>query len=54
MSLQKYQQKAQNIDDQCKQCEDEMAPIEERLKQIHKIEYEVGKFQAQKVELQTK
>ncbi|XP_023303627.2 DNA repair protein RAD50 [Lucilia cuprina] len=54
LALQKYKQKAQTIDDQCKLCDDEMAPIEERLKQIHKIEYEVGKYQAQKVELQTK
>lgn len=54
LSLQKCQNKAKTIDDQCKQCEEEMAPIEERLKQIYKIEHEVGKYQAQKVELQTK
>ncbi|XP_065361714.1 DNA repair protein RAD50 [Calliphora vicina] len=54
LGLQKYQQKAKTIDDNCKLCEEEMAPIEERLKQIHKIEYDVGKYQAQKVELQTK
>lgn len=54
LGLQKYQQKAKTIDEQCTLCEEQMKPIEERLKTIHKIEYDVGKFQAQKVELQTK
>lgn len=54
VNLQKYQQKAKTIDDQCLQCEEEMKPIEERLQKILKIEYDVGKYQAQKVELQTK
>ena len=54
LSLQKHQNKAKTIDDQCTLCEEEMKPIEERLQKIHKIEYDVGKYQAQKVELQTK
>lgn len=54
LNLEKCQEKAKSIEEQCKQCEVDMAPIEERLQQIYKIEHEVGKLQAQKVELQTK
>lgn len=54
LNLQKHQQKSKTIEEQCKVCEEEMKPIEERLETIRKIEYDVGKFQAQKVELQTK
>ncbi|KAL9901861.1 DNA repair protein RAD50 [Glossina fuscipes] len=54
LSLQSYRQKALSIDDQCRKCDAEIKPVEERLQKIFNVEREVGKYQAQKIELQTK
>jgi len=54
LSLQKAQQKCDSIKAQCNECEEEMKPIEARLLEIRNVEFEVGKYQAQKVEMDTK
>ncbi|XP_017079232.1 DNA repair protein RAD50 [Drosophila eugracilis] len=54
LSLQKAQQKCDAIKDQCNECEVEMKPIEARLSEIRNVEFEIGKYQAQKVEMDTK
>ncbi|XP_033233234.1 DNA repair protein RAD50 [Drosophila pseudoobscura] len=54
LGLQKAQKKCDSIKAQCSECEEEMKPIESRLQEIRDIEYEIGKHQAQKVEMDTK
>ncbi|XP_022217718.2 LOW QUALITY PROTEIN: DNA repair protein RAD50 [Drosophila obscura] len=54
LGLQKAQQKCESIKAQCSACEEEMKPIETRLREILDIENEIGKHQAQKVEMDTK
>ncbi|XP_016953559.2 DNA repair protein RAD50 [Drosophila biarmipes] len=54
LSLHKAQQKCDTIKAQCNDCEEEMKPIEARLLEIRNVEFEVGKYQAQKVEMDTK
>uniref|UniRef100_A0A1A9WRR6 Zinc-hook domain-containing protein n=1 Tax=Glossina brevipalpis TaxID=37001 RepID=A0A1A9WRR6_9MUSC len=54
VSLQNYRQKALTIDGECVKCNDELKPVEERLEEIFNVEREVGKYQAQKIELHTK
>ncbi|KAH8376220.1 hypothetical protein KR200_003386 [Drosophila serrata] len=54
LALQKAQQKCDSIKAQCSECEEEMKPIEARLLEIRNIEFEIGKYQAQKVEMETK
>ncbi|KAH8290347.1 hypothetical protein KR054_002147 [Drosophila jambulina] len=54
LALQRAQQKCDSIKAQCSECEEEMKPIEARLLEIRNIEFEIGKYQAQKVEMETK
>ncbi|XP_017054346.1 DNA repair protein RAD50 [Drosophila ficusphila] len=54
LNLQKAQQKCDGINAQCKECDEEMKPIDARLVEIRNVEFEVGKYQAQKVEMDTK
>ncbi|XP_017090795.2 DNA repair protein RAD50 [Drosophila bipectinata] len=54
LALQKAQEKCNNVKTQCNECEEEMKPIEARLMEIRNIELEIGKYQAQKVEMDTK
>ncbi|KAH8402366.1 hypothetical protein KR009_011576 [Drosophila setifemur] len=54
LSLQTAQKKCDSIKDQCNECEEEMKPIEARLTEIRNIEFDIGKYQAQKVEMDTK
>ncbi|XP_016990537.1 DNA repair protein RAD50 [Drosophila rhopaloa] len=54
MSLQRAQQKCDVIEAQCSECEVQMKPIEARLEEIRNVEFEIGKYQAQKVEMDTK
>jgi len=54
LNLQKAQRKCDAIKAQCSECEEEMKPIEARLVEIRNVEFEIGKYQAQKVEMDTK
>ncbi|EDW72246.1 uncharacterized protein Dwil_GK20820 [Drosophila willistoni] len=54
LNLQKAEEKCEDIKSQCQKCEDDMKPVDERLLEIRKIEFEVGKYQAQQVEMETK
>lgn len=54
LNLQKAQRKCDAIKAQCMECEEEMKPIEARLVEIRNVEFEIGKYQAQKVEMDTK
>ncbi|XP_017837172.1 DNA repair protein RAD50 [Drosophila busckii] len=54
LSLQKEEQKCQKLKEQCEQCDEEVKPVDARLLEIRKIEYEIGKYQSQKVEMDTK
>ena len=53
LTIQKAQQKYESVQAQCDLLDNEMRPIEGRLLEIRGIEYEVGKHQAQKVQLET-
>ncbi|KAH8253007.1 hypothetical protein KR032_003136 [Drosophila birchii] len=54
LALQRAQQKCDSIKVQCSECEEEMKPIEARLLEIRNTEFQIGKYQAQKVEMETK
>ncbi|XP_017008025.3 DNA repair protein RAD50 [Drosophila takahashii] len=54
LNLQKAQQKYDTIKAQVTECEEEMKPIDARLVEIRNVEFEIGKYQAQKVEMDTK
>ncbi|EDW92134.2 DNA repair protein RAD50 [Drosophila yakuba] len=54
LNLQQAQRKCDAIKAQCSECEEEMKPIEARLMEIRNVEFEIGKYQAQKVEMDTK
>ncbi|XP_055855435.1 DNA repair protein RAD50 [Episyrphus balteatus] len=54
IDLQNAHEKYNAIKDKCNKFDEEMKPIDERLLEIRKVEYEVGKQQALKVELETK
>uniref|UniRef100_A0A1B0FGD5 Rad50/SbcC-type AAA domain-containing protein n=1 Tax=Glossina morsitans morsitans TaxID=37546 RepID=A0A1B0FGD5_GLOMM len=45
LSLQNYRQKALSIDDQCRKCDAEMKPVEERLQKIFNVEREVDQME---------
>ncbi|XP_017466140.1 PREDICTED: DNA repair protein RAD50 isoform X1 [Rhagoletis zephyria] len=53
LTLKKAQEKCAAIEKECERCEEEMKPIDTRLLEIRNVEYEVGKYQAQKVEVET-
>ncbi|XP_054737346.1 DNA repair protein RAD50 [Anastrepha obliqua] len=53
LTLKKAQEKCAAIQQECELCEEEMKPIDARLLEIRNVEYEVGKYQAQKVEIET-
>ncbi|XP_030385926.1 DNA repair protein RAD50 [Scaptodrosophila lebanonensis] len=54
MNLERAQQKCDSIKAQCAQCDEEVKPIDARLGEIRDIEYDISKYQAQKVEMDTK
>ncbi|XP_011188486.1 DNA repair protein RAD50 [Zeugodacus cucurbitae] len=53
LTLKKAQEKCATIEQECERCEEEMKPIEARLLEIRNVEYDVGKHQAKKVEIET-
>ncbi|XP_004517595.1 DNA repair protein RAD50 [Ceratitis capitata] len=53
LTLKKAQEKCTAIEHECERCEEEMKPIDARLLEIRNVEYEVGKYQAKKVEIET-
>ncbi|XP_067628332.1 DNA repair protein RAD50 [Eurosta solidaginis] len=53
LSLKKAQEKCAAIKNACGRLEEEMKPIDARLEEIRNVEFEVGKYQAQKVEVET-
>lgn len=53
LALQRAQGECDSIKAQCSECEEEMKPIEARLLEIRNIELEIGKYQAQKVKMET-
>lgn len=53
LTLKKAQEKCAAIEQECDRCEEEMKPIDARLTEIRNVEYEVGKHQAKKVEIET-
>lgn len=54
LCLNEANQKLENVQKQCEKCDSDIKPIDDRLLEIRKVEYEVGKQQALKVELETK
>lgn len=54
IDLQNAHEKFNVIQDKCTKFDEEMKPIDKRLSEIREIEYEVGKQQALKVQLETK
>ncbi|KAH8299719.1 hypothetical protein KR044_005010 [Drosophila immigrans] len=53
LNLQKYEQQCEDIRKQCEQCDEEVKPIDLRLEEIRNIEYEISKYNARKVEMDT-
>lgn len=54
MNLQNAQRKCEEIKEECIKCDEEVKPIDARLKEIRNIEYEIGEYQAEKVKVDTK
>ncbi|XP_037948958.1 DNA repair protein RAD50-like [Teleopsis dalmanni] len=54
MALKKAEEKCIDVKQQCTTCDEEVKPIEQRLNEIRKVEYDVAKYQSLKVEIQTK
>ncbi|XP_030560442.1 DNA repair protein RAD50 [Drosophila novamexicana] len=54
LSLEQAQKKCEEIKEECNKCDEEVKPIDARLQEIRNIEFEIGKYQAQKVEMDTK
>lgn len=53
LSLQKAEQKCQDIKDQCRKCDEVVQPIDARLQEIRNIELEISNYHAQKVKMDT-
>ncbi|KAH8370095.1 hypothetical protein KR093_002147 [Drosophila rubida] len=53
INLQKYEQKCEDIKKQCEKCDEEVKPIDTRLEEIRNVEYEISKYNARKVEMDT-
>lgn len=54
MNLQKAQRQCDDLKEECIKCDEEVKPIDERLQEIRNIECEIGKYQAEKVKMDTK
>ncbi|EDW01461.1 DNA repair protein RAD50 [Drosophila grimshawi] len=54
LGLQKAQRKLEDIKMECDKCDADVKPIDGRLEEIRNIEFDIGKYQAQKVEMDTK
>lgn len=54
IDLQNFHAKYNGIQEQCAKFDEEMKPIDDRLQAIRKVEYEVGKQQALRVQVETK
>ncbi|KAH8396894.1 hypothetical protein KR215_006052 [Drosophila sulfurigaster] len=53
LNLQKYEKQCEDIKMQCEKCDEEVKPIDLRLEEIRNIEYEISKYNARKVEMDT-